>query len=180
MSIKEPGATELDAIRKAGLRPEVVGCFFNDNKLLFLFDDRYKVWGLPQGGIDNGEMPSAALNREMEEELGKDFVNKCDTCIVLGRCTLMGEDHIFFPASTKVEKVLKTDDGTEVPMKGKEYLFYAVQTQSQSLDIKKTEFERHSWLTHEKALQLADDMPQKGKQKITREAISLLKENKFI
>jgi 8-oxo-dGTP pyrophosphatase MutT (NUDIX family) len=176
MAVEEPSAQELDTIREKGLRPEVVGCFVSNKKLLFVHDEEWKIWQIPQGGIEPGETPSETLNREMHEELGENFVNKCDKCIVIGRCALMGEDHIYFSTS----KVVKTSDGREIPMTGKEYFFYAIETPSQDLNIKETEFNRHAWLPYEKAVELAEGISQKGKQKITKEAVGLLKQNNFL
>jgi len=49
---------------------------FNRQGLVFLgrradITDR-EVWGLPQGGIDAGEDPAAAIMRELHEEIGTD------------------------------------------------------------------------------------------------------------
>lgn len=53
-------------------RQSVVGLFVNDsgNILLGERSDAPGSWQLPQGGVDDGETPEAALRREMEEELG--------------------------------------------------------------------------------------------------------------
>jgi len=53
-------------------RQSVVGLFINDsgNILLGERSDAPGAWQLPQGGVDAGENPEAALRREMQEELG--------------------------------------------------------------------------------------------------------------
>lgn len=45
----------------------------NDKKEVFTgrrIDTRSEAWQMPQGGIDKGEVPSEAVFREMEEEIG--------------------------------------------------------------------------------------------------------------
>ena len=48
--IKEPSKEELDALRKEGIRPSVVGCFINNKKLLLVYQKTFNLWQLPQGG----------------------------------------------------------------------------------------------------------------------------------
>lgn len=179
-TLQEPDAAELDRIRKKGLRPEVVGCFVNDKNVLFLYVDEYKIWQLPQGGIENNETVAEALNREMREELGNNFVSKCDRCIIIGRCTFLGEDHVYFPPFTKVDRTITTSDGQEVPMSGKEYFFFAIQAQSQNINVNETEFDEHVWLPYEESHKLADTIVQKGKKRITKEAIEMLRQHGLI
>lgn len=45
----------------------------NQHSLVFVgqrFDSEFDAWQMPQGGIDPGEDPSAAMYRELEEEVG--------------------------------------------------------------------------------------------------------------
>ena len=50
----------------------VVGLFINDSGKVLVGErsDAPGAWQLPQGGIEKGENPEAALRREMTEELG--------------------------------------------------------------------------------------------------------------
>lgn len=68
-------------------RPNVGAALFNPAGLVFVgrranLPDTaapYGVWQLPQGGIDPGETPQAAVVRELQEEIGT------------GRATILGE-----------------------------------------------------------------------------------------
>lgn len=54
-------------------RPGVGLVLFNRDGLVFTarrIDTREPAWQFPQGGIDEGEPPSAAALRELEEEIG--------------------------------------------------------------------------------------------------------------
>jgi putative (di)nucleoside polyphosphate hydrolase len=53
-------------------RQSVVGVFVNDGGKVLVGErsDAPGSWQLPQGGVDDGETPVAALRREMREELG--------------------------------------------------------------------------------------------------------------
>ena len=48
-----PTLQEIDAIRKEGMRPQVVGCFVSNKKTLLVYSEKYNLWQFPQGGIDN-------------------------------------------------------------------------------------------------------------------------------
>lgn len=180
MEIKEPTLEELDTLRKHGFRPEVVGCLINNKQVLFLYDEEWQIWQFPQGGVETGETVGDALNREMKEELGEDFVQKCDKCIVIGHCRLIGEDHVDLPPFAKTEKKVTTSDGKEIPMAGKEYFFYAVATASQEIDINKTDFDNKAWLSFDDAVKLTNTIKQNGKRRITQHAVAMLKENGLV
>ncbi|MBU4455056.1 WecB/TagA/CpsF family glycosyltransferase, partial [Patescibacteria group bacterium] len=59
-------------INKWFYRKNVIGFIFNNKNQVLLVnwikDDDY--WGLPQGGVDNGESEDDALRREIKEEIG--------------------------------------------------------------------------------------------------------------
>lgn len=161
---------DIDNIRNQGFRPQVVGCFLNDKKILLLLKKEYDLWQLPQGGIDNKETIKRAVVREMTEELGGDFVNSCKKTT-----TVIGEDQIEFPPSTQNTRELKNDQGKKIFMAGKKYFFVAVEAAESNIDLDKTEFDDYKWLSYNEAIELADQIYQRGKRRITINALGLLK-----
>jgi len=164
-----PSFQEIDAIRKKGLRPQVVGCILHKNKILFVYKEQFNLWQLPQGGIDNKETLDEALMREMEEELGKTFVQSFEPTTIL-----LGEDHVEFAPRLFNARALCLDDGTPVEMRGKHYFFIAIQAQSDELDVKQTEFDQYRWLAYQEAKETANQIYQPGKKRTILRAIDLL------
>ncbi len=41
--MKLPNLEEIDAVRKTGLRPGIVGCFLHNKKILFIFKEKYNL-----------------------------------------------------------------------------------------------------------------------------------------
>ena len=167
----KPSIQEIDKIRKQGFRPQVVGCFLNNKKLLFLFNKEYNLWQLPQGGIDNQETVDRAFSREMTEELGEDFMKTVGSDF-----TLIGEDQIIFPAATQGSRDLKTDDGKVMFMKGKKYFFITSVVNNPDIEIEITEFDDYRWVSFSESVALTNEIYQRGKQKIIMEALNILKE----
>ena len=71
--MQDPTQKQLEEIRKEGYKPGVVSCFVNNGNLLMMFKREYNLWMLPQGGIANQENAEQALDRQIQEELGKEF-----------------------------------------------------------------------------------------------------------
>ncbi|MCU0680365.1 MAG: NUDIX domain-containing protein [Planctomycetes bacterium] len=168
--MSKPTKLELDEIRLAGFRPEVVACFLCDKKILFLYNKDYDLWQLPQGGIDNGETTDSAFIREMTEELGKTFLSQCYTDL-----TFIGEDKILLPPSAQFSRELETDDGQIIMMSGKKYFFLSSQSQSLEINIEETEFADYKWLDYSEAFQLMSQNTQKGKARIIIKVLKLLR-----
>jgi len=163
-----PSLEEIDKIRKSGYRPQVVGCFLNDKKILFLFKKKYSLWQLPQGGIDNQESIEQAVNREMAEELGKKFAASIKII------SLVGHNQVEFPDKTKNSRDFKTDGGEKIFMKGKKYFFIAVDMDVADLNINETEFDDFKWLNFDNAIKLSETIYQRGKQRVTVDALNTL------
>jgi len=171
----KPSKQDLDKIRKQGFRAQVVGCFLNCKKLLFLFNEKYNLWQLPQGGIDNQETIDQAFSREMTEELGKAFMKAVDKNL-----TLVGEDQIIFPIATQGSRNLKTDNGETIFLKGKKYFFITVAVNISDIKIESTEFDDYKWVSFSEGMVLANKIYQKGKQRVTIKILNVLKESELL
>lgn len=163
-----PTLEEIDAVRASGYRPEVVGCFLHNKKILFVFNKTHKLWQFPQGGIDNGESVNDAIMREMTEELGSSFVSH------VKKKQFVGENQVQFPSHSKNSKELKTDSDTDIYMHGKKYYFIAMQVDTEDLHIQETEFDKSKWVDYLGANRLVRTIYQKGKKRITVNAIEQL------
>jgi 8-oxo-dGTP pyrophosphatase MutT (NUDIX family) len=166
---------QINEIRKNELRPVVVGCFINEKKLLIVYSEKYKLWFLPQGGIENNETIPAAIKREMIEELGADFINKTQQDYIY-----LGENQIDFPKQQHGNRELFTDQGEKKVMKGKKYLFYVIKAKTQAIDIAETEFDKYQWVNYEQGMNFVEKIYQERKKRITLDALDLLKNNNFI
>ena len=166
--MKTPTLSEINAVRRKGLRPQVVGCILHDKKLLFVYKAEHKLWQLPQGGIDNGETIEQAIKREMTEELGENFASK----LKIG--SLLGTDKLIFHPEKQGSRELTTDDNEKKFMLGKKYFFVAIVASDDKLDITETEFNDYKWLSHDSAKLFAKMIYQKGKRRLTEKIINLL------
>jgi putative (di)nucleoside polyphosphate hydrolase len=169
--MQQPSIAEIDQIRSKGFRPQIVGCFLNEKKILFLYKREYDLWQLPQGGIDNGEDLEVAYLREMTEEIGGGFINSCAKEILL-----FYADKIEFPSQTQDSRELKNDAGQAIFMKGKKYFFVRVDATKRDVDIANSEFDDFQWLSFEDGLILSDKIYQVGKKRITIGVLNKLRE----
>ncbi len=169
-----PSLQEIDKIRRQQLRPEVVGCVLCKWKLLFVYDKERQLWQLPQGGIRNKESIPEAIKREMAEELGEKFSQN------LKINSLVGEDKIIFPKQKQDSRRLQTDQGENVAMKGKKYFFIALNAPQLDLDISDTEFDNYKWFSYDSAMLFANMIYQKGKRRLTKNILSVLRDKRLI
>lgn len=151
-----PTLADIAVIRQKGFRPEAVGCFVHEKKILMVYKKKHDLWQLPQGGIEKGELVGAAFLREMTEELGDALVKSISSAP-----QVVGEDRVEFPPATR-------KDG-----KGKHYYFVMATVSSLALDIAASEFDDARWLSIEEARVLARTIYQKGKQRVTLKALDL-------
>ncbi len=165
---------EIDTVRRQGFRPEVVGCFAHNKKVLFCYQSKYRIWEFSQGGVNNHETLEQALSREMVEELGRSFWSHCETPRYLG------ETELIFPKQTQGSRELVTDNGDEVFMIGKKYYFFMISVRNPNLDIKETKYNGFQWKDRVEARELTADIYQKGKQRVIQRALSLMEREKVI
>lgn len=170
-----PDLSQLDATRRKGFRPNVVGCFLNDKRILLVYQKVYKLWQLPQGGIDNKESLQEAVMREMSEEVGDDFMHHVDV-----NFQLAGIDQIEFPPEKQDTRSLKSDDGTPQKMIGKKYYFMMTQALQSEIKIDSTEYDEYRWVTYDEAVRLVKMAGQGGKLRITTKVLSSLKDRQLL
>jgi 8-oxo-dGTP pyrophosphatase MutT (NUDIX family) len=170
-----PTIADLDRIRSSGFRPEVVGCFTNNNKVLFVFQKAYNLWLLPQGGIENKEDPLGAITRQIKAELGQGFINSVDL-----NFKYLGQDKIEFPKDKQGERPLKTDSGEKIIMKGKKYFFLASPVSNPELTGDSNKFSDYRWLNYTDALNLVNENNTGGRLRITTNILKTLKDTNLI
>jgi putative (di)nucleoside polyphosphate hydrolase len=170
-----PSLFLLDKIRASGFRPQIVGCLLDNKKILFVYKQEHDLWQLPQGGIDNFETLEEAFAREMREELGLKFTASSEKGVVV-----VGESKVKFPDPKESQRELKTDAGKEVFMIGKKYFFVAAPTKAEVFNLSKSEFDDFKWLTYDEAIDLCEIIYQKGKKRVTLNALKKLREANFL
>ncbi len=173
--MKSPDLAQLNEIRKLGFKPGIVGLVMRDNKLLFFFKKEYGIWMFPQGSLNNNETLEDGLNRKMAEELTEEFYKTCTT-----NNELIHIEEMEFANPKASSEVIKIDDGQEYALKGKVYFFYKIDTQTEHLDIEKTEFDDYFWLDYKAAKYITDRMNIRNKAKIIEKVLEKLKTAEYI
>ncbi|HLM84134.1 MAG TPA: NUDIX hydrolase [Candidatus Bathyarchaeia archaeon] len=167
---------DFDSLRRRGLRPQIVACFLHKKKILFFFKKEHELWQLPQGGIDNHENLEKAFVREINEELGKNFLQNCEIVSI----STVHEDEIYFSEDRWNVKELFTDDGKPVSMRGKKYFFLAIEIGRPKIRIDETEFDDCRWLSFDEAMNISQKIYQKGKKRITQGALNTLRNTNLL
>jgi putative (di)nucleoside polyphosphate hydrolase len=139
-----PNSRQIDLLRKAGLRPQVVAYIIRNGEFLLTYSRQHNLWFVPQGGIDNKESPEKALYRELGEELGIKLQKS-----LYGKPEIIHTDKIMFTSGIG-SRDLRTDAGESVVMKGKYYLHYIVQSNIDKINVKDTEFDKLIWIGKDK------------------------------
>ena len=166
---------EIDEIRKKGLRPQVVCFCVNEGSVLLLHKSEYKMWMVPQGGIDNKESAEKAIYRELSEELGSTFIDS-----IVGKPVYLGEGEVAFNEKLYGDRDLETDSGEKIVMKGKKYFYFAVEINSKNVKIEKVEFDDLFWLDYQAARYLLEKTKQLNKKLLNVKILDILKDKLLI
>lgn len=169
--LPEPSLSDLDELRKQGLRPSIVGCFLNNKKILLAYQKSFKQWLLPQGGVENKQTIKEAFAKELSEEVTEDFLKTCDPDI-----HLVSVDKIEFPPSKQGLRDLVTDAGDPVVMKGKSYFFYTANAKTTDITLGATEFDDLKWLNFDEAYKLIKETNTGGRLRMISNLLQLLKD----
>lgn len=173
--MESPTLEQINELRRRGFRPSVVSCFIHERKVLLFFKQEYSVWMFPQSGIENKQTPEEAIKKGIGEEIDETLIENSE-----GNYELFYRKDLVFAKSRQGLNELETDEGDKVHMKGKFYLFYAINVANPAFDIEKTDFDDYFWLDHQKAKYLTYNKNLSNKKLIVAKAIDLLKEQDFI
>jgi hypothetical protein len=173
--IAEPTLKQLDEMRTTGYRPTVVVCCLHDKKVLLLFKKDYRLWMLPQSGVNTRETPARVALTVLKEEMGDKFVANCAKV-----ATYLGDDQVEFLPEKQTNEEMETEDGKSFKIIGKHYYFYAVEVKTEEFDLAQTVYDESYWFDSKPGLVLASKIYQPGKRRITMKALNLLQENNLI
>ena len=174
--MQPPSLDTLNELREDGFRPQVVGCFLHNEKLLFVYNKEFDLWQFPQGGIDNNEDVFDALAREMREELGPAFWKQVSDNDI----KLMFKDEILFAPDKRGKRDLQTDKGDSVMMKGKTYFVALVMIEKEQIDLDSSEFDATEWASFDRSKKIVESVEQKGKRRLMRRIVDELHERTLL
>ena len=172
---KEQTAKQLDEMRTTGYRPTVIVCCIHEKKVLMLFKKDYRLWLLPQSGVDAKEDPVKIGLKEIKETLGATFTKKCAKTALY-----LGEDQVEFLPEKQTNEEMATADGKAFKIIGKHYYFYALACETDKIDLGETQYDEFYWFDSKPGLVLASKIYQPGKRRITMKALGLLQEKGLI
>jgi hypothetical protein len=171
-----PDIKKLDKIRATGYKPTVVACCVHDRQVVLFFKKDYRLWMLPQSGVDSSTDADQTVMQVISEELGKKFLSACSKSTVY-----LGEDQVeFLPEKQTNEEISLSDGSKSFKMIGKHYYFYAVEVATAEIDLSEGIYDEYYWLPSVAGMTLASKIYQPGKRRITLKAITLLKEKGLI
>lgn len=112
----------------------------------------------------------------MDEELGKDFTDKCQ----LPKEGIFGQYTLEFPKNLQGTKEIQTIGGKDVTMIGKKYFYTLVKASSTYIDLAQSEFDQYCWMDYEQAIDLISQIYQRGKRTMTQQVVDILYDHDII
>jgi hypothetical protein len=171
-----PNLETIDTIRQEGFRPQVINCVVHNRMVLLTYTQKYDVWGMVQGGINNGVQTIDAAKQELESELGPNFAQKC----TIDEEGALGENRIQFPQHNHGMRELVTDAGEPQLMVGKHFFYILVNAEDDTIDLTQTEFDDIAWCNRQQAYHIIDNIYQSGKRRMLMDILSVLIDNNII
>jgi 8-oxo-dGTP pyrophosphatase MutT (NUDIX family) len=170
-----PVVEDFNQDRQAGLRPGVVICVINKElKILLGLKEEYQIWEIPQGGIGEDENLISALKREIAEELGESFLHS----LFIPEKPLVATDKIVFPEQSLKGQTLKAGE-QDILMVGKKY-YICLVVQKENVEPDKIEYGDFRWVSFSEGMKIVETIPQKGKKRVLRKILEILKEGGLI
>lgn len=167
---------EINQIRLENFRPTVVACLLHKKKVMLVFKKKYRLWLLPQGGVDNHEDLPTALFREVREELSGKFALQLKNQLPI----LIAQDRLEFKKTKANARELVSDSGEELQMKGKHYFILAAQVEQIEFNLEKSEFDQVVWADYHRAKNIFSKIYFKNKKLVLDKAINILKNKSLI
>jgi hypothetical protein len=170
----------LNDIRSERYRPCVIGAIICNGQIALFKSNKYPGYLFVQGGIETGESPLEALEREVMEELGYWFYTGCQ--FPPTRSEFLFDRKM---ASKNIKSKISNSSGESFKPKGKHYLVYFIDISrgQEPPYIKEDDysfagstvcFTKNKWSNYTDAKKLVAGIDNEIKRELTREALDIL------
>jgi 8-oxo-dGTP pyrophosphatase MutT (NUDIX family) len=173
--LPSPNIEQLEKIRLEGIRPGVVICLTSKKEILLAFRKDYKLWYLPQGGIEPGETPEQAFTREATDEIGP-LISPA----LGGTPQLIHVAELKFNTGKVTDETVTLSDGSVKQALGKMYFVYHLETTKIEIPDVGERNEDYYWLPYSSTNFLVSKLVQLNKKKLTLEILDKVKSLGFL
>jgi 8-oxo-dGTP pyrophosphatase MutT (NUDIX family) len=170
----------LNTLKSEGLRPTLICAIMVKGKVGLFSSNHYPGWEFLQGGIGFNELPIETFEREVAEELGYTFYQKCH--FPPKRFDWLFEAQL----KTKIKDKVLTIEGVEVKPTAKHYIVFAAEMDvgkfpeinADDFAFSGTTVKLHNckWVGYEEAINLIKKIPSPNKREIIRKVLDKLKD----
>jgi ADP-ribose pyrophosphatase YjhB (NUDIX family) len=176
----------LNGIRSDRYRPCVIGAIVLGGKIVLFKSKKYPGYNFVQGGIENGETPLEALEREVMEELGYWFYKGCQFPPV--KAEFLFDRRM---TSKNVKSKITSASGETVKPVGKHYLVFFVDISrgQEPPHIREDDynfsgstvcFTENKWSNYEEAIKFVSKIDNEIKRDLARETLDLLHKKGYL